>query len=205
MILEFCTPISQLYKSVFMSAPSETFISVDVETAGPYPGRYSLLSIGACLINDPTQGFYVELKPVSTELAESALHASQLSMEKLSKEGIEPVRAMQEFAGWIQRVAPAGQRPLMVAFNAPRDWAFMNYYFLEYTGENPLGHSAIDIKAFYMGLIGCPWEETSMLYLSPRFLKGQQLPHDALADARLQADLFRKLLSQARGETVTRK
>ena len=62
--------------------------------------------------------------------------------------------------------------------------------------------SAIDIKAFYMGLTGCPWEETSMLYLSPRFLKGQQLPHDALADARLQADLFRKLLAQARGETV---
>ena len=53
-----------------------------------------------------------------------------------------------------------------------------------------------------MGLTGCPWEETSMLYLSPRFLKGQQLPHDALADARLQADLFRKLLAQARGETV---
>ena len=41
-----------------------------------------------------------------------------------------------------------------------------------------------------------------MLYLSPRFLKGQQLPHDALADARLQADLFRQLLAQSRRELV---
>ncbi len=188
-----------------MSAPTETFISVDIETAGPYPSRYSLLSIGACIVDDPGKGYYVELKPTSTEMTESALHASQLSMERLMKEGVEPVKAMQEFAGWIHRVAPAGQRPLMVAFNAPSDWAFMNYYFLEYTGENPFGHSAIDIKAFYMGLIGCPWEETSMLYMSPRFLKGQQLPNDALADARLQADLFRKLLAQARGETVARK
>ena len=64
---------------------------------------------------------------------------------------------MQQLSEWIRRAAPSGQRPLMVAFNAPYDWAFINHYFLEYLGENPFGHSAIDIKAFYMGLIGCPW------------------------------------------------
>jgi len=188
-----------------MPAPSETFVSVDVETAGPYPERYSLLSIGACLVDNPGQGFYIELKPAKAQVMESALRLSQLSVERLSKEGTAPALAMQQFTDWIHRVAPAGQRPLMVAFNAPFDWAFMNHYFLEYLGENPFGHSAIDIKAFYMGLTGCPWEETSMLYLSPRFLKGQQLPHDALADARLQAELFRKLRSQASGETVPTK
>jgi DNA polymerase III epsilon subunit-like protein len=185
-----------------MTAPSETFISVDVETAGPYPERYSLLSIGACLVEDPTEGFYVEMKPTKPAVLESALRVSQLSIEQLSAAGIAPFLAMQQFAEWIHRVAPAGRRPLMVAFNAPYDWAFMNNCFLEYLGENPFGHSAIDIKAFYMGLTGCPWEETSMLYLSPRYLKGQQLPHDALADARLQADLFRKLLAQSRNETL---
>ena len=113
-----------------------------------------------------------------------------------------PALGMQQFADWIHRVAPAGQRPVMVAFNAPSDWGFLNYYFLEFWGENPFGRSAIDIKAFYMGLTGCLWEETSMLYLSPRFLKGREVPHDALANARLQADLFRKLLAQSRGERV---
>jgi ribonuclease T len=185
-----------------MPAPSETFVSVDIETAGPYPERYSLLSIGACLVDNPDHGFYIELKPAKAQVMESALRLSQLSVEQLSKEGIAPPLAMQQFNEWIRRAAPAGQRPLMVAFNAPSDWAFMNHYFLEYLGENPFGQSAIDIKAFYMGLTGCPWEETSMLYLSPRFLKGRQLPHDALADARLQAVLFRKLRSQARGARV---
>jgi DNA polymerase III epsilon subunit-like protein len=185
-----------------MSAPSETFVSIDVETSGPYPERYSLLSIGACLVDDPDQGFYIELKPAKSQVLESALRVSQLSVERLAKEGTAPALAMQQFMEWIRRVAPPGQRPIMVAFNAPFDWAFVNHYFLEYLGENPLGHSAVDIKAFYMGLTGCPWEETSMLYLSPRFLKGQQLPHDALADARLQAALFRKLLAQARGESL---
>jgi len=181
-----------------MAAPTETFISIDVETAGPYPERYSLLSLGACLVDDPDQGFYVELKPVKPEVTESALHITQLSIEQLNKQGVEPVRAMRDLAGWIQQVTPDGRRPLMVAFNAPHDWGFINHYFLEFIGENPFGHNAIDIKAFYMGLIGCAWEETSMLYLSPRFLKGMRTPHDALAAARLQADLFRKLLSLAR-------
>ena len=185
-----------------MTSPSETYISVDVETAGPYPERYSLLSVGACVVDNPAESFYVELKPDRTTISESALRVSQLSMEKLLRDGTPPALAMQQFADWLRSVAPAGQRPLMVSFNAPFDWAFVNHYFHECLGDNPFGHSAIDIKAFYMGLTGCPWEETSMLYLSPRFLKGQQLPHDALADARLQAELFRKLLAQSRREPV---
>ncbi len=187
-----------------MTSPSETFISVDIETSGPYPERYSLLAIGACLVQEPDRGFYIELKPAKSQVLESALRVSQLSVERLAKEGVAPALAMQQLAEWVHKVAPAGQRPIMVAYNAPRDWAFINHYFLEYMGDNPFGQSAIDIKAFYMGLIGCPWEETSLLYLSPRFLKGQQLPHDALADARLQADLFRKLLAQSKGEGVRR-
>ena len=185
-----------------MPAPSETFFSVDIETSGPYPERYSLLAIGACLVEDPSQGFYVELKPTKTHVLNSALRDNELTVERLTREGLAPALAIQEFADWIHEAAPQGQRPLMVAFNAPMDWGFLNHYFLEYLDENPFGRSAIDIKAFYMGLTGCPWEETSMLYLSPRFLRGQRLPHDALANARLQADLFRKLLAQARGERV---
>ncbi len=185
-----------------MSAPRETFVSVDVETSGPYPERYSLLSIGACLVDDPGVGFYAELKPAKPQATESSLRLSQLSIARLLKEGTAPALAMQQFSDWVRKVARTGQRPLLVGFNVPFDWSFLNYYFLEYLGENPFGASAIDIKAFYMGLTGCAWEETSMLYLSSRFLKGQQLPHDALADARLQADLFRKLLQQAHGEAV---
>ncbi len=185
-----------------MPAPSEIYVSVDIESSGPYPERYSLLSIGACLVDDPNEGFYIELKPAKSQVVESALRVSQLSIETLTKQGVAPALAMQQLTDWLRRVVQPGQRPIMVGFNAPYDWSFMNHYYLEYLGENPFGHSAIDIKAFYMGMTGCPWEETSMLYLSPRFLKGEQLPHDALADARLQAALFRKLLAQARGETV---
>jgi hypothetical protein len=43
----------------------EVFISVDVETAGPIPGDYSLLSIGACVVDEPSQTFSCELQPIN--------------------------------------------------------------------------------------------------------------------------------------------
>jgi len=181
-----------------MTNSGEIFISIDIEASGPYPGRYSLLSIGACLVDDPAQDFYAELKPVSLEAVESALRVSHFSLEALSETGLDPRAAMQSFAAWIHKLAPRPRRAIMVGFNAPYDWAFIDHYFGEYLGENPFGHTALDIKAFYMGLTGCAWDETSMVMLSPRFLKGDGLPHHALEDARMQAELFRQLLAQAR-------
>ncbi|MGS8295842.1 hypothetical protein ACQ93L_22750, partial [Escherichia coli] len=45
---------------------SEIFVSVDIETSGPVPGLFSLLSIGACLVHAPDVRFYAELKPDCT-------------------------------------------------------------------------------------------------------------------------------------------
>ena len=38
----------------------ETYISVDVEAAGPIPGAYSLLAIGACVVGNINKTFYIE-------------------------------------------------------------------------------------------------------------------------------------------------
>ena len=122
-----------------MPDQQEFFISVDIEASGPYPGRYSLLSIGACLVHDPGQGFYVELKPVSMEAVESALRVSHFSLEELAVKGTQPAEAMRRFADWLHQVAPPPARAIMVGFNAPYDWAFVDHYFLESLGENPFG------------------------------------------------------------------
>jgi ribonuclease T len=66
-------------------------------------------------------------------------------------------------------------------------------------GRNPFGHAALDVKAYYMGVSGETWARTSMRYLSPRYLGGRQLTHNALGDARDQAELFRALLAEGRG------
>lgn len=175
----------------------ETFISVDVETSGPNPSSYSLLSIGACLVDDPDQGFYIELQPVGDAVVESSLAVGGLSMEHLAATGVAPAAAMEQFEEWLSANVPAGHKAVFVGFNAPFDWMFVADYFWRFLGRNPFGHAAVDIKAYYLGLSGSSWAETSLKFLSPLYLDGSKLSHNALGDAQDQAQLFRALRAEA--------
>ncbi len=174
----------------------ETFICVDVETAGPIPGKYAMLSIGACLVYDITNTFYAELIPDRDDFQPEALAISGLDMEKLRQEGVSPANAMRNFAQWIQSACPEGSRAVFVALNAPFDWSFVNDYFHRYLGYNPFGHSALDIKAYFMGQTGVDWSQTSMKHLSSHFLENIRLTHNALRDAQDQAEIFKMILDQ---------
>jgi DNA polymerase III epsilon subunit-like protein len=175
----------------------EAYISVDVETAGPNPSQYSMLSIGACMVCDQKRTFYAELQPVNDDVMPSALSISRLSMDALAEDGLAPAEAMAQFEVWAKEQVPEAQAPIFVAFNAPFDWMFVNDYFHRYVGHNPFGHTAIDIKAFYMGMAGVLWEETSMRNLARRYLDTRKLTHHALQDAVDQARLFRNMLREA--------
>lgn len=172
----------------------EAFVSVDIEAAGPHPSRYALLSIGACLVADPRHSFYVELKPDSLHATEEALRVSQFSIENLLETGVPPAEAMAHFETWISAEVPPGQNPIFVAFNAPFDWMFVNDYFYRYLGRNPFGYSALDIKAFYMGMTGTLWSQSTFDHIATRYFEGRTLTHNALQDARDQAFIFQAML-----------
>jgi DNA polymerase III epsilon subunit-like protein len=164
-------------------------ISVDVETAGPNPADYALLSIGACTLMRPRQEFYVEFKPDKKGLDAEAMAVHNLNFAILKKTGVQTTSALKSFSDWLTEAVPQGRRPLFLGFNAPFDWMFVNDYFFHYLGENPFGHSALDIKSFLMGFRRIPWAQTSM-----RMLTDDPLAHNALADAHSQADIFIDIL-----------
>jgi DNA polymerase III epsilon subunit-like protein len=177
--------------------PAETYVCVDVETAGPSPGQYAMLSIGACLVDDLSTTFYVELQPDRPDSLPEAMAISGLSLESLKLHGSAPQAAMQAFADWIKSTVPPGEKAVFVAFNAPFDWMFVNDYFHRYLGYNPFGHSALDIKAYFMGLTGVPWFETSMKHISAYLHHETHLVHNALHDALDQAKIFREILKRS--------
>jgi ribonuclease T len=178
-----------------MQTNSECYISIDVETAGPNPSQYSLLSIGACFVAEPTRAFYIELQPLDLNATEEALSIHHLSMENLMVNGAPPDKAMRQFETWLAENVPSDQQPIFVAFNAPFDWMFVNDYFFRFLGRNPFGHSALDIKAFYMGARGVTWAETRMREIVKQYRIDQPpLTHNALDDARDQARLFKHIL-----------
>ena len=179
---------------------TEFYISVDVEAAGPNPSQYSLLTIGACTLADRPQTFYIELKPVNDKMTSEAFAVHRLDLKRLAERGQPPQRALEEFEAWLKSETPEGQRPIFLAFNASFDWMFINDYFHRFLGHNPFGHAAVDIKAFYMGLTGAPWDETTMRHVSDRYLGRKELTHHALRDAMDQADIFRRMLEEARAK-----
>lgn len=176
-----------------MTNASEIFVSVDVETSGPIPGEYSLLSIGACSAFEPNNGFTVNLKPINDKFDAKALEVTGLSMNDLSQRGLDPAAAMKSFSDWLATLVRPGEIMVFVGFNAPFDWSFVNYYFHRFVGENPFGFTALDIKALYMGATGCSWRDTRSSKMAENLRPTLVGTHDALQDARYQAEIFRLL------------
>jgi len=182
-----------------MNDLKEIYLSVDIETSGPNPGNYALLSIGACTTTEPGETFYIELKPDADGFLPESLAISGLSLEILRKTGIPPKDAMLKFSQWITHIVPEGSQPVFTAFNAPFDWMFVNDYFHRYLGYNPFGHKALDIKALYMGLRKTNWLKTSYNIITKNNGQETALSHNALEDAIQQAKIFKTLLEEIRG------
>jgi ribonuclease T len=174
----------------------ELYFSLDIEASGPIPGEYSMLSLGACRVDAFEHTFYAELQPISDRFVAAALEVSGFDLHQLSTEGQQPMAAMQSFNKWVTNQAH-GRTPVFVGFNASFDWSFVNWYFYKFVGTNPFGVAALDMKAYYMGLSGCLWDETRSSKLPESLTpdRAQKTRHNALSDALYQAEIFRRMMN----------
>jgi ribonuclease T len=181
---------------------AETWISIDTETSGPVPATGSLLAVGACLVDDPEEGIELLLKPdPSLAWDASAERIHRLDRAVLSRDGHEPADAARRLDTWIASVVPEGSRPVFVALNAPFDWMFVADLLWRHLGRNPFGHSALDVKALYMGRHLAEverWAATSRLRMLERYPVDLPHTHHALDDAREQAAIVAAIVAAAR-------
>jgi ribonuclease T len=179
-----------------MMSNTEVYISVDVEASGPFPPTFSMLSIGACVVERPEATFYGELKPISEQVVAEAIKVVGKPLEHFTKNGREPKVVIADFEEWIKSISRGGT-PVFVGFNAAYDWAFANWYFHTYLGRNPFGVSPLDIKSYFMGLTSSSWEDTRSSRI-PNAFKGPAVQtHNALDDAKSQAQMFERMLRHA--------
>lgn len=185
----------------------DLYISADVETDGPMPGPYSLLSFGLSVVGkydghqfDSWQGqdrtFYRELKPISDDFQPEALEVNGLDRKKLKAEGSDPARAMAEAAEWVKEMCPEC-RPVLVAYPVAFDWAFLYWYFERFApGGSPFGHSScLDIRTLYQAVAGTVFDQSGKTAM-PDFLQpSSPHTHNALDDAIEQGELFSNLLA----------
>lgn len=174
---------------------TDIYISVDIEADGPIPGDYSMTQLGACVVDSTQLNFKRNLKPISDRFVPRANKVSGLNRDWLIRHGDNPKKVMREFRDWVGQVS-GDKHPVFVAFNATFDWMFTHWYFEHFGVDDPFGISGLDIKAFYMALIGSSsWSETSKKNILPMFKGSSPHTHDALDDAIEQAELFKNLFN----------
>lgn len=170
------------------------YISVDIETNGPIPGRYSMLSIGAVAVDKPLEGFhrgenlvntyYSTIKPISDKYVPEAIAVTGFNMED-AWHFKSPVLVMREFEAWLNSLGSSRIR--FISDNAGFDWSFVNYYFHYYLEHNPFGFSCDSLTSIYKGID--KKTNASFKYLRPKGMKN----HHALDDARANAVVIQKL------------
>lgn len=172
-------------------------VSVDVEASGPSPGTGSLIAVGACLVEEPSVGLYLELRPIpGLPWNDDAERIHRLSRDHLAAHGADPAAGMSQFAAWLDSVA-GDRQPVLVGFNATFDWMFVADYFHRFVGRNPFGISGLDLKAYYMGWRRVArWSDTRREIVNRQLQRDTLHSHHALEDAREQAELMRRLLSE---------
>lgn len=184
-----------------MASASDLYLSADVESDGPVPGKFSMLSFGLAVAGsfdgrrfsraEPgKEARYWELRPISSEFDAAALAVNGLDRARLERVGLEPSQAMREASAWIRSVAGA-RRAVLVAYPLAFDWSFLHWYFTVFADESPFGHgTSIDVRSFYMGAAGVPYTEASKRRLPPSLLPTSPHTHNALDDAVEQGELF---------------
>ncbi len=194
----------------------DAYFSIDVETDGPIPGPYSMLSF-ACVYAGSFDGsafvrperydraFYRELKPISEQFEQEALDVNRLDRGRLLLEGAEPAKAMQDAFDWIVEVAGAAE-PVFVAYPLSFDWPWMHWYFTKFCAQgSPFGFSrAFDIKTALAIKAGVPVSKAGKTNLPDHFKSRFLHTHNALDDAIEQADVFANIFGSNTNEPIGR-
>lgn len=181
----------------------DSYFSADVETDGPIPGPYSMLSFALVYAGSfdgskfsrPTNYqrhvFYSELKPISEDFDPEALKINGLDRVRLGSEGKAPSSVMTEAAAWVKDIA-LGNKPVLVAYPLSFDWAWLYWYFVKFSASgSPFGYSqCFDIKTAISVKSRIPIADAGRSHLEKSLRARQAHTHHAIDDAVAQAEIF---------------
>jgi hypothetical protein len=182
---------------------SEIYVSTDIETDGPIPGPFSMLSFAsAAYLPDKT---LVDTFTANLELLPGAgsdpdtmnwwrqrweaYQATRVNTE-------EPHAAMSRYVAWLNQLPG---KPVFVAYPAGFDFLFVYWYLMRFAGGSPFSFSALDMKSYAMALLGTEFRNTTKKRFPARWFNGDLAhTHVALDDALEQGAIFCNMLAEGR-------
>lgn len=126
------------------------------------------------------------------------MRVNRLDLNMLSLHGTPIKEAARVIKGWVEEKIAPDDPAVFVGYTANFDWAFVNDMFVRSGLTNPFGYQAFDLRPLAMGLLQMPWRALKQDYLLPKLgmdLPSKELVHNALNDARHQANILCRLLA----------
>lgn len=180
----------------------DAYFSADVETDGPIPGPFSILSFALVFAGsfgngcfkraeNYAQTFYRELRPISNNYEPEALRINGLDRVRLCDEGLPPESAMTDACRWVREVSGTSQ-PVLVAYPLSFDWSWLYWYFIRFsTDGSPFAYSrCFDIKTALAVKARIPISLAGRSRIDPILRPRHQHTHHAVDDAIAQAQIF---------------
>ena len=180
----------------------DAYFSADVETDGPIPGPFSMLSFAMVYAGsfdgkkfvrplDYSDGCYKELRPISERYELEALQVNGLDRQRLTVEGRHPSDAMSEVAEWVTAKSK-GANPVLVAYPLSFDWSWLYWYFIQFSRlGSPFSYSnCFDIKTAFAVKAHRMILDSGRSKLPPSLIPDARHTHHALDDAIEQAHIF---------------
>ena len=189
----------------------DVYFSADVETDGPIPGPFSMLSFGLVYAGayDGTtfyrppeylEKYYVELRPISDAFEREALAINGIDRDSLVEQGADPTAAMTDAAGWVRQRAGIGA-PVIVAYPLSFDWMWLYWYFMRFsTTGSPFAHSrGFDIKTAISIKLRRMISKSGRSRIPEAVRSSFPHTHNALDDAIEQAEIFANIFAMEEG------
>jgi hypothetical protein len=173
----------------------EVYVSTDIETDGPSPGHYSMLSLAsvAFRLDKSIIGTFernLELLPGARQCPRT------MEFWKTQPEAwaacrtnlVAPNDAMRDYSHWLGSL-PA--KPVLVAHPVGFDFTFVHWYLHEFTGGSPFWPAGLDMASYAMAVMRRPFTESHRPYMPKEWID-PDLPHThkALDDALGHAMVF---------------
>jgi DNA polymerase III epsilon subunit-like protein len=180
------------------------FCSVDVETTGTIPGRHEIVQIAIVPYNDRLEQigtpFYTLVRPEHPERADP--EAQKIHNLDLS-DAPERSTVIDRLCDWVASLGrPVGTKLVPLSHNWSFEFSFLRA-FLGFDLFNEIWHyHPRDAMSFATALNDVymlkgkpkPFPRVSLDALCKQFGVVNTKPHDALADAIAEAELYKKML-----------
>lgn len=175
------------------------YVSTDIESDGPCPGKYSMLSFASAAFEEGNEtpidsiSINLELLPGASVDADTAQFwaKNKEAYAKTRENTVSPVEGMKTYAAWLKSLPG---KPIFVGYPAAFDSLFVFWYLHTFAGENPFGWQALDMKTYACATLGTEFHLTVKKSFPKSWKPDLPHTHVALDDAKEQGVTFLRML-----------